>query len=771
MTIGVDDTSATALSVPAAAERVLELTQAARPSDLPVILGALTATELAAGVASLGRRLAEPVVAHGFRNEPPGPSSTGSEAVADVTRTSPRLPEPVLDHVIRHGPRGARRALAWQLRLPVRHAGALGYDAARRRLLRLADPEVDRALFGRLDRAGVNWVRAAILRDRTGPDGRAIVPAELRAQLVDFLSSAVLPRSPAHLADTDTGDPDFELLRVLAGARDQTLAIPAARTLGLAEPIPARRSGWRDQTWVQGWDRPGVGSRSWTLDWDEVLDLAEGHRDVAGDRGRFLGQVTGLDEAAAREDIPEEVRQRLLVCYPQAAWQAAAPDVVTLSRIPAALKALEASWGEFVEEPEFRDATRLLIIRGLSLGTLTATEVLEHAVPASAVLDLVWRPADAIVAAARGRADLAGELRRRLRDRIGQDEMLWYTLLVRSFMWSGTVAELIDVVADLGPDHAMPPEERATDGDSANVLMVFAPRLIAEEFLGGETGALTAEQVFLLQHRPLAPGLIERALDPNAGPSGLRTLLGNPATPTSALRRLLHGNYQDPVGLWLSVLSHCLDPEVRYAALENLERLGASLPQIDHFVKSLGEAKVYQLVAAAPTAERLHFLLRKFGRYLGADTLSLLYGRLAAEAGPEPVWDVATFLAGAVDAVDPWVRASMVCADVEPLLQGAEIAAGRKLPGVTVPDPKVDPAPHPDDPSRWPLEEAIRRHLDGRPERWRAMVRRVMAAGELGYLELAALVETVAAAVPEGADGDLDEIGDEIGDERPGEET
>ncbi|MFD0632400.1 hypothetical protein ACFQ9X_13060 [Catenulispora yoronensis] len=244
---------------PAAAERVLELTQVARPADLPSILGALTATELAAGVARLGRR----------------------------------LPEPVVDHVIEHGPPGARRALAWQLRLPLRHAGVLGYDTARRKLLRLADPEVDRALFGRLDQAGVNWVRAAILRDRTGSDGAAIVPPDLRARLVDFLGTAVLPRSPEDLANTDTGDPDFELLRVLAGARDPGLAIPAARILGLPGPLPARAAGWRDQTWVHGWDRPGVGSRAWSVDWEEILELAAGHRDVAGDRGRFLGQVKG----------------------------------------------------------------------------------------------------------------------------------------------------------------------------------------------------------------------------------------------------------------------------------------------------------------------------------------------------------------------------------------------------------------------------------------------------------------------------------------------
>ncbi|MFD0632401.1 hypothetical protein ACFQ9X_13065 [Catenulispora yoronensis] len=370
--------------------------------------------------------------------------------------------------------------------------------------------------------------------------------------------------------------------------------------------------------------------------------------------------------------------------------------------------------------------------------------MLEHAVPAGAVLDLAWRSGDGVLAAARGRADLAAELRQRLRDRIGEDPWLWDALMVRSFLWSGTVAELVDLVADLGPDHAMPPAEQAVDGDSANVLLAFAPRAIAENF-GGADDALSPEQVFLLRRRPLAPGLVERALEPDAGPDALPALLGNPATPTSALLRLLE-QPADPVETRLSLLSRCRDADIRYAALEELERQGVPWAQLRNVVKNLGESAVYHLVDAAPTAERLHFLLRKLGRYLGPDTLALLYGRLAEQAGPEPVWDVAAFLAGGVQEVDPAVRASMLGADAEPLRQAAEAAAARELPGVTALDPRTDPSPHPDDPASWPLEEAVRRGLDGRPDRWRAAVRRLMVAGELDYQDLVALVDAVAAA-------------------------
>jgi len=375
---------ATPPTVPDAAARVLEFTQVARPADVPLIINALSAAELSAGIARLG----------------------------------PRLPPAVIDYVVTHGPRTARNTLAWQLRQPPRPAPARFafagnqnaerereaereaqraksvvplHDAARRRLLALADPDIDRALFGRLEQVGIAWVRSAILRDRVGPDGEPIVPSDLRAKLAAFLATAVLPISPDHLADTDTGDPEFELLRVLAAAHDPALSLTAARVLGLPGPIPAHQPGWRDQTWVQRWDRPGAGSRSWRLDWDEVLALAADHETVAGDRGRFLGRVAGLDEAAAREDIPADVRHQLIASYPQAAWHVGAPDVTTLRRIAAAVETLRRRWDDFDEDPEFGGSVSELIIRGLSLGSLAASDVIAHAVPASAVLNLAWR--------------------------------------------------------------------------------------------------------------------------------------------------------------------------------------------------------------------------------------------------------------------------------------------------------------------------------------------------------------------------------------------
>ena len=120
-----------------------------------------------------------------------------------------------------------------------------------------------------------------------------------------------------------------------------------------------------------------------------------------------------------------------------------------------------------------------------------------------------------------------------------------------------------------------------------------------------------------------------------------------------------------------------------------------------HYVKNIGEAGVYQLAAAAPNVERLHFLLKKFGKYLGPDTSAILCGRLAEQAGPEPVWDVAVLAAGAVENVGPSIRSSMSTGETRPLAIAAGLAGQRRLPGVTVPDPDHFPAPHPEDPSCW----------------------------------------------------------------------
>ncbi|ACU75048.1 hypothetical protein Caci_6194 [Catenulispora acidiphila DSM 44928] len=735
-------------AVPEAVARVLEFSQVARAGDLSLILGALSAAELTAGVARLG----------------------------------PRLPEPVIEHVITHGPPAARNTLAWQLRLPsrtrvpVRYSlfrsryaedepgvprdqdAVRGHDAARRRLLSRAEPAIDRALFGRLEQSGIAWVRLAILRDRVGPGGEPIVPPDLRAKLAAFVRTAGLPLSPEHLADTDTGDAEFELLRVLAGAADLSLALPASRVLGLPGPIPAAQPGWRDQVWVQRWDRPGAGSRSWRLDWDEVVALAADYEAVAGDRGRFLGQVAGLDEAAAREDIPADVRRQLLTSYPPTAWHtAAAPDVATLRGISAAVNRLRDRWGRFEQDPEFGEPIRDLIIRGLSLGTLTAADVIEHAVPASAILDLAWRTGDEILPAARGRADLAEEMRTLLYKRIGDDVPLWTALLIRSLVSSGTVAELVDSTAILGPRQAMPGEDEideAIEGvPSANVLLSFARPHVARELLSDGPGALNEVELALLESAPLPPGLVARAFAPDAGRDARRALAANPATPTAVLQRLLH-DIVDPQDTRMAMFHSAADPAIRYAALELLEKWGTPWEQLTHFVQNMGDVRVYQLAAAAPTVERLHFLLKKIGKYLGPDTSALLYGRLAEAAGPEPVWDVAVMAAGMAENVSPSVRASMAAGDVEPLLTAAERVAHQHLPGVTVPDPDELCAPHPDDPVSWPLENAVRQHLDNSPDRWRIMVRRLMEAGPLEYAQLVDLVQAVGGGAGEAAEGE-----------------
>lgn len=117
-------------------------------------------------------------------------------------------------------------------------------------------------------------------------------------------------------------------------------------------------------------------------------------------------------------------------------------------------------------------------------------------------------------------------------------------------------------------------------------------------------------------------------------------------------------------------------------------------------------------IAAEGNVERLHALLKKFGKHLDPDTFAILYGRLAEEAGPEPVRDV------------------------------------------TAPDPDRTPAPHPEDPASRPLETAVRQRLDNDPHRWRIMVRRPMEAGPLEYAQLVDLVQAVGDGAGEAAEGE-----------------
>ena len=94
----------------------------------------------------------------------------------------------------------------------------------------------------------------------------------------------------------------------------------------------------------------------------------------------------------------------------------------------------------------------------------------------------------------------------------------------------------------------------------------------------------------------------------------------------------------------------------------------------------------------------------------------------------------------------------MSTGEIRPLLIAAGLAGERHLPGVTVPDPDRLPAPHPEDPARWPLETAVRQHLDNDPHRWRIMVRRLMEAGPLEYAQLVDLVQAVGDGAGEAAE-------------------
>lgn len=130
--------------------------------------------------------------------------------------------------------------------------------------------------------------------------------------------------------------------------------------------------------------------------------------------------------------------------------------------------------------------------------------------------------------------------------------------------------------------------------------------------------------------------------------------------------------------------------------------------------------------------------------------LTCLYGALAESAGPEPVWALELQRAGTLDAALPQVRASMAACAAEPLVEAARRTPRRHwidaldddLFGCQVlrTEAELERTGH------VPLEALVATHLDGRPERRRAVARRLAAADSADSADSArTLAETVIA--------------------------
>ena len=398
---------------------------------------------------------------------------------------------------------------------------------------------------------------------------------------------------------------------------------------------------------------------------------------------------------------------------------------------------------------------RALLVRGLERGTIDPATLVRHGEPGAAVVELA--APDRVVAAdgrvdraRRARADLAWELRALVKTELGAQVSRWHRVLSgvnetpqsfgrlareRVFLRGiDTVSSLrlwnrwtvTNILLALAPPAVVAQLLRESDdlpyGPSAE------PRLTSAAVDRGDDAVFA---VAVAHHDPLCRAVVEFVLTDEPKAEAHRhvrerqreALASNPAAPDSVLRRLLAPELITGE-LCRRVFRRPDSDEARCAAIARL----APYPEFS--------AEWYaSMLSARPTPAQLaplrnatdpmwvHEAVRQAAVRIEGPGLLACYARLAELAGLEPVWALELDRAGSLERMHPAVRASMAAGDAEPLHAGARVP------------PEAGPEPVPgrrtdavlDDPLAWPLEDAVRARLDGRPERWRAVVKVLMS--------------------------------------------
>ncbi|MEY9858758.1 hypothetical protein ABH935_004381 [Catenulispora sp. GAS73] len=696
-------------------------------------------------------------------------------------------------------------------------------DAVLRALLRLADPAVDEVLVRTVGKRSRAWILAALVRDRRGADGRPVIAPGVKKFLRNQLARAERRHADRHSPMPARVETD---LTVAACSADDiglaTTALPLAihlrqvgavvrglRTLrdhGLLDdvwqdelrervttvmaagasyyapwwetvlafgdtgddaeldkaPRPLRTASLPPAEEADSWTAPNVGSQHYAMAWDAVLAYASVVG--TGEEWTQAGQATsrGLDEAAAREDVPQDVRELFEARYPRAVFWAARPDVETVRRARGAggtTGALNPAMRHF--------ATRELLRRGLLHGSLSAAEVVAHAAPAADVLALALPtpPGLAEYYTAKGKNSFAPHfvtipeqaeeryqagLRAAVAEAIGPDAGRWLRVLTRVAAWEGSLAgpggllEAVDAGAPL-------PARRAgrwpRGVDPAAVLLEVAPAAVVaalveaagfgaaeEHSIAEAVGTNAAEEhataepvrssdpevraligvlTRILDRGPEPRWLLDLAVGPHGTPAMRLAAARNPAASVGTLWRLADREPAEP-GVLAAVYLHPLASlELRIAAVVRSEAVGGIYPAlVQRLVTRYAEPALLQPALESHDPELLHAVLRRSNRSLQTDRRIVAYARLAAAAGPEPVWALELERAGSLEKMHEAVRASMSEHSDEPLRAAAT--------GISRPDPERVTALWDAgfQPARPNTADLVREHLDGRPERW-----------------------------------------------------
>ncbi|WP_344672183.1 hypothetical protein [Catenulispora yoronensis] len=328
---------------------------------------------------------------------------------------------------------------------------------------------------------------------------------------------------------------------------------------------------------------------------------------------------------------------------------------------------------------------------------------------------------DGVTPFGRPQADLRRLIHTRLNAALGDAPLVWHGVLARVGAWEGSFADLVALATTWGPRppaSELPIRFRArTEVFPPGVLFAMAPPEVAGAVLA-QTGARSQDLVEgLLKHAPYHPAYLAHVLGPAGTAYHAACLAQNASMPLAAAHGFLDRAADSRIA-GLLAQSHD-DLALRLHAARVARSSADGRPSRIRPAELTGTAEeVHAMLAAAGTAEALADVLTELRPVLlrlpdGPGLRLLAYRRLAELAGPEAVWAVELHHAGRLDRMLPAVRASMTAESALPI---QEAAAALTAPGPPPAGPRQDPL------TEWPLEEAVRTHLDHRVDRWRVLI-------------------------------------------------
>ncbi len=612
-----------------------------------------------------------------------------ADLAAAVTAAEGRLTRPARDYILARGPSSALAALARQAVLGRCEDPEWVID----RVLMRFDPEADEVFFT-LDPADprVHRARRAILRDRQGPDGHAVVASRVRRRLLAFTKSQ--PR----LERDDRWDE-------IADADDPKLVLALMPHVAwLTERQAARIIA--------------------TLDAHGLRDVARRHR----------GLWEGRGSAFSRLGFPR---------FDNLSWVYTFGSDFTL--VQESVEAVSVDqYRELIGEavslntPQAAHRLRALAWAALRAGTMSPAEVLEHTRPAALAMSLAIPDGGEHLAGEQRAADdmrfcIAGYAAKWL----AGDPKRWAHAFSRMYTDKGTILELF-----AKPDKAVRIEDPVSVGnlpegvrEAANILLALAPADVAARALavqGIEDAVTTAAGL-----TPLCRALVDHVVADGTHQQR-RNLADNMATPDRVLTRLIDESADSYVPI-------AIMERVTAVGQEVLDRAYVAAPHDDELKRWICGRSPARAVdtlrhLADDPAWVLSVLRMAIPKWSRRDMSgrAAAYAVLAEAAGVEAVWALELELTRGLKAMAPFVRESMATGDAEPLIEAAR--------GFPVPGGGQWPRNLPswrdgidlDHPLDRPLENLVRAHLDGRPDRWLHLADLLRAKPDARYEDLIA---------------------------------